>query len=453
MSGDEKMVERMRERIRESPEISNQTRETLLRYDEILELRRGTQIKANRHYKNLNAVIKLAENGFDLHKLIVPEEDQYKHGMTDAQKAARETIAEIDDHVKQQGYKDSMLDDQFIKLRTFINALGNTDLIPRMREYAKTSHYNPRDNIPEIHEILWYDDDVIPLIENRRLNNKRDSAWIAMLWASGGRPKSEIWKLTFANITVNENRIEIRIPDDSKTGYRTREIYVGIPYIKEWLNDHKFAEINENSDVPLWVDLSEKDEPKRVGYNTLSNTIKKAAEETALSKPHNPQWFRKSRASVAALREGYTEEEMRQVFGWSRRTNTPEHYIAKFGKKASRNLAKLEGADVPEDAGTKKIAPVKCPDCNQYTPRFRESCLTCGSQVDPDSAIGADEAARIMTQTANESWDALVRAVLSGEIDKESIDFGEMISDVVKENPDAINQLEKLFEIKQESLA
>ncbi|WP_226483095.1 site-specific integrase [Natrinema amylolyticum] len=448
MTTDQERVKEVRNRVEESEEISEANRDILLQYDDILQRRRGSEIKANRHYKDLYAVLDLAERGFDLHKLIVPRECQHQNGLTDSERRAEETIKEIDTHVKDRGFKDSVIDDRFTKLRTFINALGNTEWIPNMIEYANTSHYNPRENVPNVHEILWYEDDVTPMIENRRQNNYRDSAWMAMLWASGGRPQSEIYSLNMSNLEIRKNRIELRIPEDTKTGYRTREIYTGVPYVREWLKEHPTAEMDENSDTPVWVKLNG-DQSQRVSYSQLASITKAAGKEAGVDKPCNPQWFRKSRASVAALRQGYSIDDMRQAFGWEQRTATPEYYVAKFGKQASRDLAEIEGATIEDDERTKAIAPVKCPDCSQYTTRFRGPCLWCGTDIDPDEGRAADEAARAMKETANESWNALVEAVVSGEIDKENLKKGEMMAEVARNHPEAIGRLQDLFDLQE----
>ncbi|RQH01820.1 site-specific integrase [Natrarchaeobius oligotrophus] len=430
----------------DSESLSKANRDVLVQYDEVLTRRRGTNIKANRHYKNLYCVLDLANHGLDLNKLIVPRECQYENGLTKSEREAEEAIKEIDTHVRNRGFNDSVIDDRFIKLRTFINALGDTNRIPNMSEYAKTSHYNPRENVPDVHEILWYEDDVTPMIENRRQYNYRDSAWLAMLWASGGRPESEIYKLDMSNIEVRKNRIELRIPEDTKTGYRTREIYTGVPYVREWLKEHPTAEMDEHSKTPVWVKLKG-DQSQRVSYSRLGDITRDAAKEAGVDKPCNPQWFRKSRASVAALRQGYSIDDMRQTFGWKQRTATPEYYVAKFGKQASRDLAEIEGATIEDDERTKAIAPVKCPECSQYTSRFRGPCLWCGTDIDPDQGRAADEAARAMAETANESWNALVRAVSEGEIDKKNLERGEMMAEVALNHPEAIGRLQDLFDM------
>lgn len=447
MTTDQERVEKAQNALEHSSELSESNREVLLQYDDILQRRRGTQIKANRHYKNLISMINLAEQGFELHRLIVSHEAEHQNGLTDVQRTAEEVIANIDTHVKNRGFKDSVVDDQFTKLRTFINALGDTSRIPRMSEYANTNHYNPRENVPDAHEVLFYEDDVTPMIEDRRKYNLRDSAWIAALWASGGRPKSEIHSLKMSHLTVDDNRIRFRIPDDGKTGYRTREIYTGVPYIREWLMNHPTAKMHENSDTPVWVKL-QGDKSQKVSYTHLASIPKKAASEVGVQKPANPQWFRKSRASVAALRQGYSIDDMRQAFGWNQKTATPEHYVAKFGKQASRDLAEIEGADVEKGDRTKKIAPIKCPNCSQYTPRFRDTCLWCGTEIDPEASRDADTAVRAMKESSNESYKRLVRLAANGELDEENINFGEMFADIVREDPEAIDKIRELFDMQ-----
>jgi hypothetical protein len=205
--------------------------------------------------------------------------------------------------------------------------------------------------------------------------------------------------------------------------------------------------MHENTDTPVWVKL-QGDRSQKVSYTQLATIPKKAASEVGIEKPTNPQWFRKSRASVAALRQGYSIDDMRQAFGWNQKAATPEHYVAKFGKQASRDLAEIEGADVEKGDRTKKIAPVKCPNCSQYTPRFRETCLWCGTGVDPEASRDADTAVRAMKESSNESYKKLVRLAANGELDEENINFGEMFADIVREDPEAIDKIRELFDMQ-----
>lgn len=133
-----------------------------------------------------------------------------------------------------------------------------------------------------------------PLIESREKRNYRDPAILALQWATGGRPQSELWNLKWRHIEDFGDHLEVSIPEDTKTGRRRVFVYVGAPYVRRWREHHPE---NDGDGPPsgshLWTKLNE-DEP--VAYAQYAYPFYWARDDVGVSKPCNPQNFRRSRA-------------------------------------------------------------------------------------------------------------------------------------------------------------
>ena len=89
------------------------------------------------------------------------------------------------------------------------------------------------------------------------------------------------------------------------------------------------------------------------------------------------------------------------------------------GQDADRELAKIHGAEIDEDAEPNPIAPMDCPRCGKETPREKDFCVWCGQATSYDTVE---------------------------EIKAEEQDLRDSILTLIKEDPELLDDIEKAQE-------
>jgi len=444
---DESDVDDMKQRILDNEDITHRNRKQLLRYHMRMSLQRlSGDIGPGAQRSNTRLLMEIAEEGFNFQSLLVPLEAYEAHGITDEQRRAEKEAKRISEWINARDFSKATRDAYARKVHTFVNTFASYHRIPRGDDYLKMNRYQPKDAVPDPDELLLYEEHVLPCILSKREDNLRDPALIALQWGCGGRPESEVNELTMNNIEVRDNCIVLDIPNSSKTGTRKVNVYVGVQFVKDWLHEHPTADMHENSDTPLWVTIQHK--TNKLSYDRQKEIFTQLADQVGLDRRTNPRMFRKSRASIAAYREGMSEDDLREIFGWTRRSEAPGHYIAKYGAQASDKLAELEGANVEDASREKEISPVRCPSdtCGRYTPRFLDKCFYCGTSIDPEAGTSAEDAAIELDTEASELWTQLVQMATSGQLDLEDAELAEMVSKIAEQHPGMVGDLTDLIE-------
>jgi len=446
-SRSEEDIKRKHDEILECAEITHRNRKYILRfYDRLTDRVENGEMGESNFLRRLSHLHKIALADFDLSPLLVSLRADESHGLHTAQKRAESEAEAISNWINNQEVADSTKDDWATSIRAFVNTFASYSRIPRHSDYLKTNRYDPETAVPEPNELLTWEDHILPGILEKWKSNFRDPAIYSLQWGSGGRPQSELHKLTMNQIEIRENCTILYLPTPSKTGNRTVKVYVGINFVKDWLRKHPRADMHDDSDTRLWVSLQGDRQP--ITYERYKNICIGLSEVTDVDRPTNPRMWRKSRASIAAYRDGMNESELRQIFGWSRDSNMPDPYISKYGEQASDKLAEIEGADADETGRKKSIAPVQCPrdSCGRYTPRFLDDCFYCGTAIDPEAGTSAEEASIDLDAEVDELWTKLVKMATTGELSTEDAEFAEMISTVARRHPGMTDELTDLIE-------
>ena len=105
--------------------------------------------------------------------------------------------------------------------------------------------------------------------------------------------------------------------------------------------------------------------------------------------------------------------------GWVRGSDVASRYVSVFGQDADRELAKIHGAEIDEDAEPDPIAPMDCPRCGKETPREKDFCVWCGQATSYDTVE---------------------------EIKAEEQDLRDSILTLIKEDPELLDDIEKAQE-------
>lgn len=287
-----------------------------------------------------------------------------------------------------------------------------------------SSTYDPS---PEPANMLLWDKDVLPLIENT--HNSRDAAMIALAFDLGPRG-GEFEALTVGDISDGEYGLRVTVR--GKQGKRTATVVPAVPHLNRWLADHPGG---ETKNAPLWSKLSK---PEAMSYQMLTKVFReagrrvaglpsepeeedritwKAAEiEAAFGKPLNLTNFRKSSAAHLASK-GVNQAHIEDHHGWTRGSKVASRYVSVFAEEADREIAKTYGKDVGEKE-TDDISPVECLRCEKETPRDKKLCVWCGQALQPGAATEVRELERKMMDAMADADDAGARKTIRQALDR-----------------------------------
>ena len=446
-------IENERKRIAKSEELTEEDRELIQEFDDKLSSHLDTT-EGPTHARHLNIVRLAAGHVSGLDRLLVDEEDVPLRGTSDAQERAQEAAEEYVSALSAHGYADNSMDVFVSSLTKFINAFASVGRIPKWEDILKPT-YGERDPTPEPSSILHWKDHVIPMIETTK--NWRDRAVIAVEWSGGFRPESELQRLDVGSVTDAGDHFIISVPANAKTGARDVRLTVGAPYLRRWLEVHPARDTGEfGQNTPLWVcaetQADRYDPTERLEYGGLRKIFYRTGDRASIERPYNARHFRRSRASVLAMKPGISQADLETYFGWIRGSQSAAHYIARFSNKTGAKIAAAEGREEEPEAENPPITPVECPECERWTPRFREECLWCPATFDIEDLEEAEDAAAVeeaITQDEEfqEVRDDIIRMVTDGELSKEDIETARDLENAIRAYPDLIDQADTLREL------
>ncbi|MFB6085558.1 MAG: tyrosine-type recombinase/integrase [Halodesulfurarchaeum sp.] len=349
-------------RIQESDDISEPDREVLVDFYDALEL-------LNAEYSD-HRKLKLLR-----HVTIMAEEVGGLAAALDDREAAEELVRWI--HANYENEETNR--DYRVALRVFGRRVvdDNGDETPDSLEWIPTGTSKNYDTKPDPREMLGWEEDVLPMIDETL--NSRDQAAIALQFDAGLRG-GEFKDLTVGSITDHKHGLQITV--DGKQGQRTVTLIPSVPHIQKWLADHPAP---DDPDAPLWSKL---ERPDAMSYTMISKMFKEPAKRAGVTKPVTLTNFRKSSASYLASR-GMSQAHIEEHHGWVRGSDVAARYVTVFAEDASRELAKIHGADVEEEE-PEPLAPIECPRCGERTPRDRPLCVWCGQALEPGAAERAE---------------------------------------------------------------
>lgn len=307
-----------------------------------------------------------------------------------------------------------------------------------------TLNNSPDDPTPQASNILHYEKQIIPIIQHQY--NARDKAIVATQWSAGGRPRSEMHKLTIRDVEIKDGYVLISIPEDTKTGSREIKMHTGAPYLIQWYENHPGHDTEEGlqPDMPLWTHVRDGygDPYDRICYNSYVRPFENASEALDISKTITAQHCRRSRASDLAAKTYISQLDLEMRFGWQRNSEAPRHYIVAFDESSEDRIAAADGADVDPEADTPNIAPVRCEGCGRWTERYVDECIWCRTVV-PADVTDIQETPAILDD-AN-----LLDMIVDGEIVARDLRALQRLEPVIKQRSDLFARLESYIRLAE----
>lgn len=392
-----KRVNDLRDRIRESNDLSEADRERLLEFSDEVYLLSSNYSDA-RHEKLLRHNTLMAESKGGLDEALESERV--------AKKIVRWINETHDNYETNRDYR--------IAFRVFGKLLNGDDGDPpESISWVPTGTPSSYDPTPDPRDMLDWEDDVLPMI--RACHNNRDRALIALAFDAGPRG-GELKSISLGDIDDGEHGLRLTV--DGKMGRRTVTLIPSTPWVNRWLADHP-ADGEHNA--PLWSKLYSNDPISDKMYYSI---LESAAERVDVTKPVTPTNFRKSSASYLASK-GMSQAMLEDHHGWIRGSKAAARYISVFAEAASDELARIHGLEV-ERKDDEPIGPLECPRCGEQTPRDRDFCVWCNQALNPD----ADQ---VVTAAEERTDDKLIEADSAGEREV-LVEFRQWL----RENPDAV---------------
>lgn len=394
---------RLRDRIRESDDLSDDDRENLLTFSDQLALL-PDEYSDKRHVKLLR------------HCTIMGEK---VGGLTDAltnRDAAERLVKYANSYPSVETCRDYRG-----ALRMFGTRVLKRDPDdegpPESLAWIKTGLPKNHDLTPSRGEMLDYDDDVRPMIE-QGARNLREKSLFATQYEGGFRGE-ELYELTVSDVVDAEEGIYIYV--SGKTG--SREVLLigdAVAFLADWL-EHEHPAPNDPA-APLWSKLSA---PELASYQTFLKYFKRAAVRAGVEKDVTPTNFRKSNAYDLA-RRGFNAALIEDRQGRRRGSEAVARYIGRFGRESDDQYLSGHGVEADADPA-EDPRPVECVRCGHETPRQRGRCSNCRLPFDPLEAYedgrqasgSSDKLAAEVTKTVLEN---LRNAGLNLEVDNYGLD-------------------------------
>lgn len=366
-------VEKQRARIRESDEISDETRGELLEASKIIG-RYKSEWGHNRHESVLKRLIMLSWGGtkYDADQM----HDTSLNAALEDKEAAGEIVEWIHNHYENEETNRDMRG----ALRLFGKVLTNDDPTDKDASPPPSIDWVPA-TLPDNYDPLPNPADMISWEEVKEMcehpqTNPRDSAALALAWDAGPR-SGELEDLTIGDISDHDLGKIIHV--DGKTGERDVTIVNAVPYVRQWLNQHPAN--GNDPDAPLWSKLKKSE---GISYRMYRDMFKKGVRRIDIDKPDDPTNFRKSSASALASK-GVSQAHLEKRYGWKRGSDAASRYIRVFGEDADRELAEARGMDI-DLTEEEPDGPKDCKRCGVLIDADAEKCDNCGFIQDRELA-------------------------------------------------------------------
>ena len=371
-SSGEHKLNNERERITNSGELSQQEKRGLYTFDRALRDQNNTgeqkRKPVTRSLYLCHGRILQRDTGLFLQTIIPGEEGE-------------EATQQLLEYVQNQNFSGNYIHKLLISVKTFGELCGDDEVQERF-EVIKPGTFREDNQAPLPGTVLTWDQALS--VANTR-THPRDRALILFAWGSGTRPESELYELQYKHLEWCGDHYRLTVPWHGKTGERTIRVYAGAASLRKWIEQEHPVHTDPDStlgpETYLWT---KENHNKRIKYNTIYSIFKKAGDASDVSDDTNPRHFRRSRASFLAGKPTISGVELRQYFGWTKKSQASINYIERFREDIDRNVAAADGASMATFDEVRVVAPITCNHCNQLSERNMENCVWCSAEVDEE---------------------------------------------------------------------
>ena len=291
----------------------------------------------------------------------------------DFDKAEKEDIMKVADHIDSNGYTINTIYDYKIAIKKFYKWLLKVDVDPFK---LKTASRKQRTKLPSPEE-LFSEEEIKRMISVA--GSIRNKAIIITLYETSARA-SEFLTLQKKDIEFDDNGAKIRLV--GKTGERYVRVVSCVPYLSNWLENHR----NESLDDFVWISEN-RNSKRRLEYGALCKLVREIMVRSGVKKRGNLHSFRKSRATHLA--NFLTESQLCYYMGWSIGSKEVITYVKASMRGTEDAILGIYG--IKKDDNHKSVLqPIKCPVCGWFNKDIVNFCCRCGKPLTLQSALERD---------------------------------------------------------------
>ena len=220
-------------------DLTDTDRDALLRFAEELAVRRS-ETGYHRQLKLLR------------HCTIIAEETDLLAESLDSESASKQIVAWIHDAYHPDGGTRGTSEETNKDYRVALKGFGRRvtsesgDDPPDSMAWISSGLPSSYDPSPNPANMLWWDDEVYPMLDACR--SSRDRALIAVQMDAGLR-SGELHDLRAGAFRDSTHSMKLHI-GSGKTGERAIDLIPSIPYVRKWLDDHPVPHVGS---APLWT--------------------------------------------------------------------------------------------------------------------------------------------------------------------------------------------------------
>ena len=196
-------------------------------------------------------------------------------------------------------------------------------------------------------------------------DNVRDRAILWILYECGLRV-SELTSLKIGDFEMLEDGLGL-ITVRGKTGSRSIPVALALPDLLKWLERHP---LKDDPQASLFITRR----GNELSPDTVQRIVKKHAKRAGIKKRVYPHLLRHSRATMLASQ--FKEPILRQFFGWSQGSRTPEIYLHLSTQDVIKSYAQHLG--LKNVKAKEPMKPKTCPRCGEINPPDSDFCSRCG---------------------------------------------------------------------------
>ena len=241
--------------------------------------------------------------------------------------------------------------------------LGKDEEYPSLVKWIKKSNRKPRLERSQ----LITEDEFKKMVQ--ACDNVRDRAILWILYECGLRV-SELTSLKIGDFEMLEDGLGL-ITVRGKTGSRSIPVALALPDLLKWLERHP---LKDDPQASLFITRR----GNELSPDTVQRIVKKHAKRAGIKKRVYPHLLRHSRATMLASQ--FKEPILRQFFGWSQGSRTPEIYLHLSTQDVIKSYAQHLG--LKNVKAKEPMKPKTCPRCGEINPPDSDFCSRCGHPFD-----------------------------------------------------------------------
>jgi len=296
--------------------------------------------------------------------------------------------------------------------------------------------------------------EIIPSPEIKAMLDKapeaRDRALIALFSDCSARI-GEVVNTNIKDLKINDVRAEgaqyahsiATITLRGKTGERTNQLFYSVPHLRIWLMHHP---MKDNPDAPLFIATKESRYGQRITPTGINKILQRAATKAKVTRHIHAHLFRHT--NLTRMAQLLSETELKIHAGWGMDSDMATVYVHLTERDVANKLLQKYGLATQETKAEAPPCQIQiCPNsiCSYQNPGEAKFCLKCGYPLNLQLALNLAD----LKKKEEDLHSGILAKNLDSTILNGKSDLKEMMFEVLKRNPQLIEQLRDIMRISE----